>query len=97
VLALTATGHILGQSTVITAFPSRNAGVAATSYNLLIFVGAFIFQWGIGWGIDSLSALNIEKATAFQQVFFTFIVIQLLSYIWFLYYPKPLKHHLAGS
>ncbi len=50
VLAITATGHILGQSTVITAFPSRNAGLASTSYNLLIFVGAFIFQWSIGWG-----------------------------------------------
>ena len=97
VLALTATGHILGQSTVITAFPSRNAGVAATSYNLLIFVGAFIFQWGIGWGIDYLSATGMEKMSAFRQIFFIFIIIQLLSYVWFLYYPKPLKHHLAGS
>ncbi|MFM6922124.1 MAG: hypothetical protein ACKOXZ_05330, partial [Polynucleobacter victoriensis] len=55
-LAVTATGHILGQSTVITAFPTRNAGIASTSYNLLIFVGAFFFQWGIGWGIDLLTA-----------------------------------------
>jgi hypothetical protein len=96
ILAVSATGHILGQSTVITAFPSRNAGVAATSYNLLIFVGAFIFQWGIGWGIDLAASLGIEKVDSFKQVFFIFLLIQFFSYLWFLFYPKPLKHHLAG-
>jgi predicted MFS family arabinose efflux permease len=96
ILAVSATGHILGQSTVITAFPSRNAGVAATSYNLLIFVGAFIFQWGIGWGLDLAFSLGVEKVAAFKQVFFIFLLIQLFAYLWFLFYPKPLKHHLAG-
>lgn len=93
IVAITATGHILGQSTVITAFPSSNAGVAATSYNLLIFVGAFIFQWGIGWGIDLSVSLGIEKVNAFKQVFLIFLCIQLIAYVWFLFYPKPLKHH----
>lgn len=96
IFAATATGHILGQSSVITAFPSRNAGVAATSYNLLIFVGAFIFQWGIGWGIDLSVSLGIEKVSAFKYVFATFLVLQLAAYLWFLFYPKPLKHHLAS-
>ena len=95
IVAITATGHILGQSSVITAFPSSNAGVAATSYNLLIFVGAFIFQWGIGWGIDLSASLGIEKVNAFKQVFLIFLCIQLIAYVWFLFYPKPLKHHLA--
>jgi len=96
IFAISATGHILGQSTVITVFPSRNAGIASTSYNLLIFVGAFIFQWGIGWGIDLSIAMGIEKVDAFKQVFFIFFVLQICSYLWFLFYPKPLKHHLAG-
>jgi predicted MFS family arabinose efflux permease len=96
IVAITATGHILGQSTVITAFPSSNAGVAATSYNLLIFVGAFVFQWGIGWGIDLSVSLGIEKINAFKQVFLIFLGIQLIAYVWFLFYPKPLKHHLAS-
>ena len=96
IVAITATGHILGQSSVITAFPSRNAGVAATSYNLLIFIGAFIFQWGIGWGIDLSVSLGIEKVNAFKQVFSIFLCIQLIAYVWFLFYPKPLKHHLAS-
>lgn len=96
IVAITATGHILGQSTVITAFPFSNAGVAATSYNLLIFVGAFIFQWGIGWGIDLSVSLGIEKVNAFKQVFLIFLCIQFIAYVWFLFYPKPLKHHLAS-
>jgi hypothetical protein len=82
---------------VITVFPSRNAGIASTSYNLLIFVGAFIFQWGIGWGIDLLTTAGATKPDAFRQVFFVFLILQVISYIWFLFYPKPLKHHLAGS
>jgi predicted MFS family arabinose efflux permease len=97
VLAITATGHILGQSCLITAFPSRNAGLASTSYNLLIFVGAFIFQWSIGWGIDLMSAQGFAKPDAFRQVFLVFLVLQVMSFIWFLYYPKPLKHHLAAK
>jgi predicted MFS family arabinose efflux permease len=97
VLAITATGHILGQSCVIMAFPSRNAGLASTSYNLLIFVGAFIFQWSIGWGIDLMSAQGFAKPDAFRQVFLLFLVLQVMSFIWFLYYPKPLKNHLAAK
>ena len=85
VFAISATGHILGQSTVMTVFPSRNAGVASTSYNLLIFVGAFIFQWGIGWGIDLLTAVGVAKPDAFRQVFFAFLVLQVISYFWFLF------------
>lgn len=96
VFAISATGHILGQSTIITVFPSRNAGIASTSYNLLIFVGAFIFQWGIGWGIDLSIAMGMEKVAAFKQVFLIFLALQVCSYSWFLFYPKPLKHHLAG-
>ena len=93
-LAITATGHILGQSTVITVFPARNAGIASTSYNLLIFVGAFIFQWMIGWGVDLATSWGASKPEAFRQVFLIFLVLQTISYAWFLFYPKPLKHHL---
>ena len=93
-LAITATGHILGQSTVITVFPARNAGIASTSYNLLIFVGAFIFQWAIGWGVDLATSWGAHKPEAFRQVFLIFLVLQTFSYAWFLFYPKPLKHHL---
>lgn len=96
VYAISATGHILGQSTIITVFPSRNAGIASTSYNLLIFVGAFIFQWGIGWGIDLSIAMGAEKVDAFKHVFLIFLALQVCTYLWFLFYPKPLKHHLAG-
>jgi len=61
----------------------------------LIFVGAFIFQWSIGWGVDLMSAQGLAKPDAFRQVFLVFLALQVASFIWFLYYPKPLKYHLA--
>jgi hypothetical protein len=63
----------------------------------LIFVGAFIFQWSIGWGVDLMSAQGLAKPDAFRQVFLVFLALQVASFIWFLYYPKPLKHHLAAK
>lgn len=96
-VALSATVLILGQSAVGTVFPATNAGLATTSYNLLIFVGAFVFQWGIGWGIDLAMAYGASKSDAFKQVFFTYLLLQLFAYLWFLYYPKPLKKHLDNS
>jgi predicted MFS family arabinose efflux permease len=96
-LALTATINILVQSSVVTVFPKWNAGVASTSYNLLIFIGAFTVQWGIGWGIDLAIALGEDKVSAFRQVFFTFLVLQICAYVWFLFYPKPLKKYLEEN
>ena len=90
-MAAASTTHILGQSTVSTAFPKQNAGVASTSYNLIIFIGAFFVQWLIGVGLDIATNLEQSKADAFRQVFFVFFVMQLAAYLWFYFYPKPLK------
>jgi hypothetical protein len=44
-----------------------------------------------------MTAQGFAKPEAFRQVFLVFLVLQVISFIWFLYYPKPLKHHLAAK
>lgn len=97
IFAGTATVHILGQSSVGTVFPSHVAGRANTSYNLVIFIGAFLAQWAIGWALDLTIQMGIDKPIAYKQVFFGFFVLQVLAYLWFMFFPKPPQHHLAGA
>ena len=88
---LCATSFILGQSLVQTNFPKSITGRVNTAYNLMLFVGAFIVQWGIGWMIDFLMSFNIEKALAFTYAMLMLLAIQTLSYIWMWLAPKILK------
>ena len=48
------------------AFSVSNAGKALTSYNLLIFIGAFFLQWIIGLIIDLGLSLNYSEIASFQ-------------------------------
>ena len=57
----------------------------------MLFVGAFIVQWGIGWMIDFLMSFNIAKATAFTYAMLMLLAIQTVSYIWMWLAPKVLK------
>ncbi len=45
----------LAQPAVGQAFPARLAGRALSAYNLVIFAGVFVLQWGIGIAIDLLT------------------------------------------
>ena len=54
------------QPAVGMAFSVSNAGKALTSYNLLIFIGAFFLQWIIGLIIDLGLSLNYSEIASFQ-------------------------------
>jgi hypothetical protein len=43
------------------AFPSALAGRALSAYNLVIFIGVFVVQWGIGLLVDAFRALGWPK------------------------------------
>ena len=86
VLALfcvTSTFVALAQPAVGMAFPSHLAGRALSAYNLVIFVGVFVVQWGIGFGIDFFKSLGWTPVLAFQAAFSVFGVCAVLSYVYF--------------
>jgi MFS family permease len=74
----------LTQPAVGMAFSISNAGKALTSFNLLIFIGAFFIQWIIGLIIDAGIALNLSEIDSFKVAMTFVLITSLLSYLFFL-------------
>lgn len=75
----------LAQPAVGMAFPNAIAGRALSAYNLVIFGGVFVVQWGIGLLVDGFGALGLDVVGAFRAAFATYLVACVLSYAWFLW------------
>jgi len=73
----------LTQPAVALSFPTSLAGKSLTSFNLLIFVGTFIMQWGIGLIIDFCQFLGKEEVQSFKISFFVYLIICIFSYSYF--------------
>jgi hypothetical protein len=65
------------------AFPAELAGRALSAYNLVIFAGVFVVQWGIGLMIDGFKALGWVEVAAFQGAFGIFLLCNIASYAYF--------------
>ena len=72
------------QPAVGLAFSGYSAGKALTSFNLLIFAGTFIMQWLMGFIIDITKSFGYSEITAFKSAFSVFLVLSLVSYLFFL-------------
>ncbi len=78
----------LTQPAVALSFPTSLAGKSLTSFNLLIFVGTFIMQWGIGLIIDFCQFLGREEVQSFKISFTVYLIICILSYLYFIFKNK---------
>ena len=74
----------LTQPAVGMAFSLSNAGKALTSFNLLIFIGAFFIQWIIGLIIDAGIKFNLSEIDSFKLAMTFVLITSLFSYIFFL-------------
>ncbi len=72
----------ISYSLVAQAFPPALSGRANTALNLLVFVGAFGLQWGIGALVDSLQAGGWGIQEAYRAALFTLSGGQLLALGW---------------
>ncbi|MEH6473759.1 MAG: MFS transporter [Halopseudomonas sp.] len=70
-------------------FPSRQTGRVNTSLNLLIFLGAFLMQWGLGGVIGAWSQGDALPLRAYQIGFGICGLLQLLGLLWFLWGSRP--------
>ena len=73
------------QPVVALAFAPQLAGRALSAYNLVIFVGIFIVQWGIGLGADALESLGWRAADALRGAMGVFCAISAacwLQFVW---------------
>jgi hypothetical protein len=82
---VTSTFVALAQPAVGMVFPASLAGRALSAYNLVIFVGVFVVQWGIGLLVDVFRGHGCDEVSAFRAAFGVFLATGLLSYGWFLW------------
>ena len=73
----------LAQPAVGMAFAAHLAGRALSAYNLVIFAGIFVVQWGIGLGVDLARGLGLGVAEAYQAAFGAYGLCSLLSWLFF--------------
>jgi MFS family permease len=74
----------LSQPAVGMAFPAAVAGRALSAFNLVIFLGVFVIQWGIGLTIDALVGMGVPRAMSFQAAMTVLLVCSMGAYAYFL-------------
>ncbi len=87
---VTSTFVALAQPAVGMAFPSHLAGRALSAYNLVVFAGIFVVQWGIGLLVDAGLGLGLTKPAAYQAALACFGVCSVLSWLYFIL-KKPVQ------
>jgi predicted MFS family arabinose efflux permease len=74
----------LAQPAVAMAFPPALAGRALSAYNLVIFSGVFVVQWGIGLLIDGFAAFGLDTVDSFRAAMGVFLACSAASYAYFM-------------
>lgn len=75
----------LSQPAIGQAFAPALAGRALSAYNLVIFLGVFVVQWGVGLLVDLALARGASEREAFGLAFGTLGAMAALSYVWFVW------------
>jgi len=80
------TSSVLGlaQPAIGMAFKPSLVGRALSAFNLMIFSGVFVVQWGIGLLIDAFKAVGMSEIVSFQAAMGVFLCCALASYAWFI-------------
>jgi predicted MFS family arabinose efflux permease len=87
-VAIACVSYVLAQSLIVTYFPKAYSGRVSTTYNLSLFIGAFIVQWGIGYLVDLGIAAGWSQTSAFDVALGVFLIAQAIAFAWFLLSPK---------
>ena len=74
----------LVQPAVGLSFSKHLAGKSLTSFNLVIFSGTFIMQWGMGLIIDFSHSMGKSEILSFQISFFVYFILCIFSYLFFI-------------
>ncbi|MDZ7697923.1 MAG: hypothetical protein U5R49_13705 [Deltaproteobacteria bacterium] len=79
------TSGILPYAALSQSFPLHLSGRANTALNLLVFVGAFAAQWGIGAIIEQWPVTEAGRyaPAGYQVAFSVLVILQLLAMLWF--------------
>jgi hypothetical protein len=82
----------LAQPAVALALPTALAGRALSAYNLVVFAGVFVVQWGIGLLIDLFASAGLDQVASFRAALSVFLACCVMSYVYFLWAPPHNRH-----
>ncbi len=82
----------LSQPAVAMAFDTAMAGRALSAFNLVIFMGVFVVQWGVGLLVDGFKSMGCSEIASFQSAMSVFLLCCIASYTYFL----AVKPHNQG-
>jgi len=90
--AFFSTAGVITYAVLSQSFPTELAGRVNTGLNLLVFVMAFLMQWGVGYVINLYISDRADQYSTdgFQMAFGLLIAIQFLSMVW--YFISGKKH-----
>jgi MFS family permease len=74
----------LAQPAVGMVFSPALAGRGLSAYNLVIFGGVFVVQWGIGLLIDGFGAAGLGEVASFRAAMTVFLACSVISYAYFM-------------
>ncbi len=74
----------LSQPAIAMEFPQALVGRALSAYNLVIFAGVFVVQWGIGLAVDAFAAAGFSTVASFQAAMAVYLACNACAYAWFL-------------
>ena len=83
IFALVVTVTTLAQTHVSLSFPSSQAGRANSAFNLMLFIGAFGLQWGMGLMIDVFMSHGGSQSSAIRMAWAVYLLLQLGALISF--------------
>lgn len=97
--AATSASFVLAHSLVISSFPKSLSGRVSTSFNIAIFAGASLVQWGIGLLIDVGKIFGLSKSDSFDLSLGIYLTIELIGFIWFISFPRfmPNTQNTSGA
>ncbi len=77
----------LSQPAVGQAFPAQLAGRALSAFNLVMFAGIFVIQWGVGLVLDLAVGAGWTLGASFRLALAILAAMGLLSYVWYVSSP----------
>ncbi len=86
----------LAQPAVALALPPALAGRALSAYNLVVFAGVFVVQWGIGLLIDLFARAGLDTVGSFRAALAVFLACCVMSYTYFLWAPPHNRRVVPG-
>ncbi|WP_284619690.1 MFS transporter [Aquabacterium humicola] len=87
----------LSQPAVAQAFPASLAGRALSAFNLVIFLGVFAVQWGIGLLLDVLRGLGWSPLQSYRLAFGLFFAACLTSFLWHVWHRSRSTWDAGGA